>query len=103
MPRDLIQIRCTSAEKLAWEKLAADSNMSLADYVRSRVGRPMRKSTPVHDPALIRSLAAIGNNLNQVARVLNAGREFDLESLAILVSIERAMHQLVQAVKNGLD
>ena len=47
---DKLQIRCSAAEKLAWERLAKDAKLTLADLVRHQMGRKTRKTIPRHDP-----------------------------------------------------
>ena len=88
------ELRCSPKELEAWRTTANNCDMSLARFVREcvaqhlpsefqhdcSVGHPVAskifKKHPVHfrptDPALIRQLAAIGNNLNQVVHWANA-------------------------------
>jgi len=49
------------------------------------------------DPKLLFQIAAIGNNLNQIARKLNAGES--VEILVHLVSIEEQLKEIVYAHK----
>ncbi len=51
------------------------------------------KKSQVHqaDPALVRQVARIGSNLNQLARFANSGKAHSISILAHLVAIERAL------------
>ena len=88
------ELRCSPQELKAWRTTANNCDMSLARFVREcvtqhlpsesqhdcSVSRPVPSKIftkhPVHfrptDPALLRQLAAIGNNLNQIAHWANA-------------------------------
>jgi hypothetical protein len=89
---------------------ANESGVTLADQFRARLtfdevkplGVPVQRRRAVHhldravsaDPALLRSLAAIGSNLNQVARAVNTGAisgdlVHAIELLVVLRAIER--------------
>ena len=57
--------------------------------------RIRQKPIPKADPELVRQVAAIGNNLNQIARRLNSGDKFDV--VPHLVAIEDQLEQLLNA------
>ena len=66
------ELRCSSAELAAWRYAAAGHGLTLAAYIR--VGLNQRSAlsrTKMVDPALIRQVAAIGNNLNQITHWCN--------------------------------
>lgn len=100
-----------------WRSEAVASGLSLGDWVRHRVdaehARITRLPTPQRrpkalgrvsgvDPALLRQLAAIGSNVNQIARALNTvapgnplgGR---IETLVTLRTIEQDLHAIADA------
>jgi len=54
---------------------------------------------PIVDPVLLRQLAGIGNNLNQIARVVNTkGQPIDrVQIVAGLAAVERQLQVLRQA------
>jgi len=56
--------------------------------------RIRQKSTLKADPELIRQIAAIGNNLNQISRRVNQGDKFDVtvHLLSIEYQLERLLH-----------
>ena len=96
----------------AWTKAAEKSEMSLADFIRSQVKvdgvdlpAPRRK-TPARkmkylpaDPALVRQVARIGNNLNQIARAVNQQGviNHELELLRMLESIKEEVKKAVNS------
>lgn len=93
----LIQIRCTVSEKESWEQQAQENDLTLADMIRMKMGKPTRKHIPRHDPKLIRQITGIGNNINQLAVMARLDRfESRLQLVAIMVSLERAMHEILE-------
>lgn len=100
-----IHIRVTEAEHSAWQALAQAHKQTVSDLIRSRIGEcqpvgrsPKRRQRLARqtDPALLRELARIGNNLNQVARWANTYKSAS-ESVAVcthLLAIERTLRQL---------
>ena len=104
----------------AWRAAAQGAGQSLSDWLRAQVavdgvvvttGKPtparavpLRRGTvptdPVPtDPVLVRGIAQAGNNLNQIARHLNAGGKVsDAQLLVLLMEIE---HRLAEVVAMG--
>ena len=77
------ELRCSPEELAGWHRAAESQDMTLARYIRMSLSRSDEKlsafirnyqelSRAKTDPALIRQLAAIGNNLNQIAFWCNA-------------------------------
>ena len=103
-----VSVRVDDATAEAWRQQAAEIGLSVSDWIRGAVdagqqtrlptprkrpARPPRDTSNDADPALMRQLAALGSNLNQVARALNECRSKGdrlpvLEALAYLRSIE---------------
>ena len=88
----------------AWQGWALVAGAPLAVWVREQVeiaaaadetggpGRPPH--TPV-DPRLVRQLAGIGSNLNQLARAANRQKlVWRLDLIAYLIDVERALRAL---------
>lgn len=75
-----VKVRCTSAERQAWQAKAEAEGLTVADLLRRGAdmptgkpkARPVIRRTVDADPALIRQLAAIGNNVNQLTKQVNA-------------------------------
>jgi len=76
------ELRLTPEELSRWKAHAKNAGKNLSDWIRSNVGlgaaeshikkiRPLKHDIPKADPEVIRELAKIGNNLNQIARALN--------------------------------
>ena len=89
-----IEIRTSADEKRRWQEIAESKGVSLSDLVRSLLaGQRLRKrrDPPRVDPALLRELARLGNNLNQLARHANSRRgDADAARLAAAVAECRA-------------
>lgn len=74
-----LKIRITPEEKAALKLLAKSRDMTLADYVRQRVGeakevgREPKKTGEFRraDPMLLANIGRVGSNLNQIARWAN--------------------------------
>ena len=109
-----LPFRVPASLKLVLQQAADAAGCTVSDVLRShlilevgvRLGkRPPRRRPPtpgpvnVANPQLLRALASIGSNLNQIARVLNTGfvngQPLELiESLVLLRSIESQIQRL---------
>jgi hypothetical protein len=99
-----IHVRLSADERDSWHKLADAEGVSLADFVRMRVGEaqlsnqraPTRQAVKRVDPELIRQIARVGANVNQIARWANFYKaEADAEQvLAALIVIERDLAEV---------
>ena len=109
-----ISLRIGPTTATEWRERASASGLSVSDWIRGAVDAvqqtnlptPQRRPVRVRDtsndadPALMRQLAGISNNLNQIARALNecrlAGSSVQLvEVLALLRSIEAEAGRLL--------
>ena len=88
-PARWIKLRASAAERARWQALAASRGMSLSELIRASLGglrlRTRREAPPVA-PELLRELARIGNNLNQVAHAANCHHQ-PLASTALLIRL----------------
>ncbi len=97
-----VEIRTTPQDKARWQALAESRGVSLSDLVRAlldgqRPRRPRREAPPV-DPALLRELARLGNNLNQLARAANRQEPVPAAALLVrLIAIDRELAALRRA------
>ena len=84
---------------------AADAGQPMSEYLREQIAgipasRRRRKRTAA-DPALVAQVARIGNNLNQIAKVINrqewwGGSQVELlDHLMRLARIERELGRLL--------
>lgn len=107
-----LTIRLTSEELESVRAIAAEADMPMADLARRRLldtgakvqvtdSRPSvkRETVSTVDLALVRQVASIGSNLNQIARAANRQSLQSqtiqvVEMLAILLAIERQVSEL---------
>lgn len=85
-----LQMHCTRTELARWMRESC-LNPGQADLVRDL------RVTPAADPQLLRQLASIGNNLNQIARKVNTNEWAALDRVHVvgaLAGIERELAQL---------
>jgi hypothetical protein len=85
---DVIFARVTPEEKAAIVTRADRAGLASAAFLRAaalgEAGPRAHRRRPVEHRALVQALAAlnrVGNNLNQIARSLNAGQEIDQPEL----------------------
>ena len=84
-----IKIRTTDEEKRHWQDIAENKGVSLSELVRSSLGGlrlRKRREPPKVAPELLRELARIGNNLNQIAHAANRHHQ-PLASTALLIRL----------------
>lgn len=102
-----IKIRTDPEEKRHWQALAENKGVSLSALVRSLLdGQRLRKrrEAPKVDPVLLRELARIGNNLNQLAHAANRRRPVETVALLVrLIEIDRELSVLRQAHERPTD
>ncbi len=107
--RDLsavVVFRCTDAEKQALTARAKRAGMPFAELMREALGLTearRRRPVPKVDPELVRGIARIGGNLNQVAHWLNTAQALGtvsaIEAVEVamrLVAIERALAETLE-------
>ena len=85
-----VKIRLTETE---WNELQQRKTKSLAGWLRDLGlgAMPIRQA----DPDLIRHIARIGSNLNQIARHANTEKQLDIQVLQELVKANALLDQLV--------
>lgn len=101
-----------------WRREAAERNLGMSDWLRQSInpdavrvtGKSQSKATKRRysrtDPALVVAINRVGNNINQVARVLNrqvlAGERVDvLRCLRVLVQLQEDVTAI--AIPSGPD
>ena len=94
----LLQLRCTPAERERWRAKATEAGVSVSALLRDALdgAKARRRRRSLADPALVRELARVGNNLNQLARWANRDKG-GVEAVAVLarlVEIERELAAL---------
>lgn len=102
-----IEIRTTPEDKERWQKIAASKGVSLSELVRVTLdGQRLRKrrDPPKVDPDLLRELARIGNNLNQLARAANRRQPVPAAALLLqLIEIDRELAAVRAAHERPAD
>jgi len=101
-----VSIRLLPAERAEIETRAREAGLSIGSYLRaSALGSPgprAKRSPPVNAEALalaVAELNKVGSNLNQIARVLNAGQAVgSRESLAALAETRVAVARILEVV-----
>ncbi len=90
-----IKVRASNAERTRWQELATVRGVSLSELIRSRLDGTRlrsRREPPLVSPDLLRELARIGNNLNQLARAANRREPVTATALlARLIEIDREL------------
>ena len=93
-----IHLKCTEKEHVICHQIARNKGLTVSNLLRDLLGlkkenidpKPQRKSRRA-DPAVILSLARIGNNLNQLARWANThkAKADHVQVLIMLTALER--------------
>ncbi|MCF6305977.1 MAG: MobC family plasmid mobilization relaxosome protein [Rhodobacteraceae bacterium] len=97
-----VKLRTTPEQRAAWYAKAEAKGVNFSELARQALdGITVRRRAQLRriDPALLRQLARLGNNLNQLARWANRDQR-QANSFAItaqLVSIERELAKLRKA------
>lgn len=100
----VLRVRCTGPDLIRWGHLADAYDETLSSMVRRLLDQvPHRPRLPLSsvNPILLRQIACAGNNLNQIARAVNAAnlvgsRVQAVGILAQLAIIERQLGQLLK-------
>lgn len=105
----VVVFRCTATEKQALIERAAIAELPFAVLLREALGlTETRRRRPISkvDPELIRAIARIGSNLNQIARWLNTaqrqGNVSAIDAITVssrLVSLDRGLMETLDAFR----
>lgn len=94
----VIKVRVTDDEYAALKQRSAKPR--LAEWMRetcldtSGQRKPRSQPRSSADPALLRQLAGIGNNLNQIARRVNSGQWGPLERVHVMTALAAVEREL---------
>lgn len=98
-----VKVRATSEQRARWQAVASAKGVSLSELVRQGLdglrARPRRHQPRAVDPELVRELARVGNNLNQLARWANREKG-GVEAVAVvarLIELDRELGALRRA------
>jgi len=93
-----LAFRLPSAVAESWRRQADAAGLSLSDFVRAAVDerqatgiaspgkRRIRRNYTPADPELVRQLAWMGNNINQIARWVNANKS-GIETVELMTQL----------------
>ncbi len=87
-----LKARCDRAELAPWMR-----EVCLNQHVLKRA------NIPDADPQLLRQIAGIGNNLNQIARVVNSQRHDAVNLVKVLAQLAALERQLEQIYQNEVN
>jgi len=98
-----IQIRIDDDTKAKWLLKAKEQGTTLTELIVTAVDgtKFSRRKRLNVDPALIRELARLGNNLNQIARWANRYKT-DADALAViaeLINIDREIARIARVIE----
>ncbi len=96
-----VKIRTTKAQRAAWYAKAETRGVTFSDFARQALNGVVvrkRRGPRTVDPALLRQVAQLSNNLNQLARWANREQRYTdrLAILSQLMGIERELARLRQ-------
>ena len=99
-----IRIRVTEKEHDMFSRKSGD--IPVSEWIRSlAAGAAVIKKRKIQkvDPAFLRQISGIGNNLNQIARVVNTKKNM-IEKIWLLdqlAGVENSLRELRKDVENG--
>jgi len=98
---NVVKLRVSDDELLSLK--ARCDRPRMAEWMRDlALGQRKRRPVPVADPALLRQLAVIGNNLNQVARWTHSREPVEAVAVsAALMAISRELEAIRYAGKDS--
>lgn len=99
-----LQVRCTAAERAAWQATAAAAGVPLSALVRRALARvrPWSAQRAALEQARTRELARIGNNLNQLARWANTHKG-GLEAVTVVAHLTALSRELAAVGSSETD
>ncbi len=93
---ETVRARVTVAEKVFVEDQAERAGLDVTTYIRRRVlGFEVTGHGRRTDPKVITELNSIGNNLNQIARNINSGRQLRTDADMALSKLMAVLEKVV--------
>lgn len=102
-----IDLRLTTQQMADWQREAESLGIDLPKWIRARVENgkiehPIQRIEVVADPETRRHLAAIGSNINQLARAVNCCG-FEPEDAPRLLAYLAAMNHQLSEIREHLQ
>lgn len=92
-----ISVRLNEQEHTHLKRLSETTGLKMEPLVRQLIlGRELRPRPPENLAALLRQMSAMGNNINQIAKVANSARFVRSEDIE---AIQKMQDELWQAIK----
>lgn len=92
-----VLFRLNEKEHRHLKKQVELSGFSTEKYIRSLIaGSEIRQRPPGELPKLLRELSAIGNNINQIARIANTNENVREEDIEQIMSMQSKIWRMVK-------
>ena len=92
-----ISVRLNEQEHTHLKRLSEITGLKMEPLVRQLIlGRELKPRPPENLAALLRQMSAIGNNINQIAKVANSSKFIRSEDIE---AIQKMQDELWQAIK----
>ena len=92
-------MRLNEKENAHLNRQLAASGLKRQVYVRKLImGHEIRSRPPAEWPALVRQVSAIGNNINQMARVANIERSVSEDTMREVMRLLAAVWEKVKSI-----
>ncbi len=98
-----ITIRFSDDERAFLEKEAREKNITLSDVIRLKLFSYRKKELENQEceklyQYILYNINRIGNNINQIARHVNASREIDIKVLEELSNVEDRLTEILKEI-----
>lgn len=92
-----ISVRLNEQEHTHLKRLSETTGLKMEPLVRQLIlGRELKPRPPENLAALLRQMSAMGNNINQIAKVANSSKFIRSEDIA---AIQKMQDELWQSIK----
>ena len=92
-----ISVRLNEQEHTHLKRLSETTGLKMEPLVRQLIlGRELKPRPPENLAALLRQVSAMGNNINQIAKVANSSKFIRSEDIA---AIQKMQDELWQSIK----
>ena len=92
-----VLVRLNEQEYAHLKRLSETSGLKMEPLIRQLIlGRELKPHPPENLAALLRQMSAMGNNINQIAKVANSSKFIRSEDIA---AIQKMQDELWQSIK----
>lgn len=94
-----VAVRLNEQEHRHLKKQVELSGFSTEQYLRNLIaGSEIKQRPPDELPKLLRELSAIGNNINQIAKIANTCESVREEDIEHIISMQSKIWQMVKGM-----